>query len=226
MKFTKLVAASLLAMAAVPSTAYAQAAADVGATVGAMVYGPDGSEVGKIDSISGGNIIVDTGTNKAALPANSFAKGSKGPRIGYTKQQLDDAIKQANQQSAAQLQTALTAGAETGRPIVALSAVGASGFAGAGWFKALIDQGRAEFPDVPLTAILDCADRAGDIPAALKRGITHVVFTGHAQTGEKLQDVAAQMGAVILPQRPPTCDLIDSRDPLRAARRRCETPEK
>ena len=30
MKFTKLVAASLLAMAAVPSTAYAQAAADVG----------------------------------------------------------------------------------------------------------------------------------------------------------------------------------------------------
>ncbi|HEX7710405.1 MAG TPA: hypothetical protein VF418_05660 [Sphingomonadaceae bacterium] len=111
MKFTKLVAASLLAMAAVPSTAYAQAAADVGATVGAMVYGPDGSEVGKIDSISGGNIIVDTGTNKAALPANSFAKGSKGPRIGYTKQQLDDAIKQANQQSAAQLQTALTAGA-------------------------------------------------------------------------------------------------------------------
>jgi hypothetical protein len=124
------------------------------------------------------------------------------------------------------LRAALAAGAETGRPIVALSAIGASGFAGAGWFKALIDQGRAEFPDVQLTAILDCADRAGDVPAALKRGISHVVFTGHPKAGEKLQDIAAQMGAVILPQRPPACDLIDSKDPFRAARRHCDTPEK
>lgn len=110
MKFSKLIAASALAMAA-PVAVHAQATADAGVTVGATVYGPDGSEVGKVESVSGANVVVDTGTNHAALPANSFAKGAKGPRIGYTKAQLDDAIKQANEQAAAQLQTALAPGA-------------------------------------------------------------------------------------------------------------------
>jgi hypothetical protein len=122
----------------------------------------------------------------------------------------------------AHLRAALTAGAETGRPIVALSAIGASGFAGAGWFVALIEQGRAEFPEVPLTAILDCADRAGDVPAALKRGITHIVFTGHPEAGLRLQDIAAQTGAAVLPERPSAYDLVNARDPFRAARIHCE----
>ena len=119
------------------------------------------------------------------------------------------------------LRAALAAGAETGRPIVALSGIGASGFAGAGWFKALIDQGRQEFPDLPMTAILDCADRAGDVPAALKRGITHIVFTGHPKAASRLQDIAAQMGATILLERPPALDLLNARDPFRAARIHC-----
>lgn len=126
----------------------------------------------------------------------------------------------------AHLRAALAAGAESARPIVALSAVGASGFAGAGWFQALIEQGRTEFPDVPLTAILDCADRAGDVPAALKRGITHVVFTGHPEAAVRLQDIAAQMGATLLLERPQAFDLLNARDSLRAARIHCETLEK
>ena len=124
------------------------------------------------------------------------------------------------------LRAALAAGAETGRPIVALSAAGASGFAGAGWFAALITQGHSEFPDVPLTAILDCAGRAGDVPAALKRGITHIVFTGHPEAAIRLRDIAAKMGATILAERPGSCDLLNARDPLRAARIHCETSEK
>ena len=126
----------------------------------------------------------------------------------------------------AHLRAALTAGRETGRPIVALSAIGASGFAGAGWFKALIDQGGQEFPDVPLTPILDCADRAGDVPAALKRGITHIVFTGHPEAAVRLQDIAGQMRATVLLERPASHDLVNARDPIRAARIHCETPEK
>ncbi len=124
------------------------------------------------------------------------------------------------------LRAALTAGAQSGRPVVALSAAGASGFAGAAWFAALIEQGRGEFPGVKLTAMLDCADRAGDVPAALKHGITHIIFTGHPEAGEKLQDIARQMDAVLLPQRPPACDLIDAKDPFRAARLHCEAPGK
>ena len=124
------------------------------------------------------------------------------------------------------LRAALTAGAEAGRPIVVLSAVGASGFAGAGWFAALTEQGRAEFPDVPLTAILDCADRAGDVPAALKRGITHIVFTGHPEAAIRLQDIAGQMDATVFLERPASFDLLNARDPFRAARIHCEATEK
>jgi hypothetical protein len=121
---------------------------------------------------------------------------------------------------------ALTAGARSGRPIVALSAVGASAFAGAGWFAALVEQGRTEFPDVPLTAILDCGDRAGDVPAALNRGLTHIVFTGHPAAAARLHDIAAQMGATILLERPAAHDLFNARDPFRAARIHCEAVEK
>jgi hypothetical protein len=111
MKFTKLVAASLLAMASVPVAVHAQAAANAGIAVGATVYGPDGGEVGKIERVSGDDVIVDTGTNHAALPSSSFAKGANGPRIGFTKVQLDAAIKQANDQAMAALQSALVPGA-------------------------------------------------------------------------------------------------------------------
>ena len=119
------------------------------------------------------------------------------------------------------LRAALTAGAETGRPIVALSAVGASGFAGAAWFAALIEQGRGEFPDVPLTAMLDCADRAGDVPAALRLGLRHVIFTGHAEAAVRLRDIASQTGAAIVATRPAGCDLIDTKDPFYTARAHC-----
>jgi hypothetical protein len=119
------------------------------------------------------------------------------------------------------LRAALAAGAETGRPIVALSAVGASGFAGAAWFAALIEQGRGEFPDVPLTAMLDCADRAGDVPAALRLGLRHVIFTGHSEAAIRLGDIASQTGAAIVATRPAGCDLIDAKDPFRTAQAHC-----
>jgi hypothetical protein len=121
----------------------------------------------------------------------------------------------------AHLRAALAAGAESGRPVVALSAAGASGFAGAAWFASLIDQGRGEFLDMPLTAILDCGDRAGDVPAALKRGVTHIVFTGHPEAAARLADIAAHYGATILAERPQSCDLLNARDPVRAARAHC-----
>ena len=85
MKFAKLVvAASLLAMAAAPVAVMAQDASSQ-LTVGAMVYGPQGDEVGKIEQISDGNVVVNTGNNSATLPSSSFGKGAKGPMLGYSK---------------------------------------------------------------------------------------------------------------------------------------------
>ena len=125
--------------------------------------------------------------------------------------------------SLAHLRAALSAGAASGRPVVALSAAGASAFAGAGWFAALVEQGRAEFPDVALTAMLDCGDRGGDVLAALKLGLRHVIFTGHAEAAVRLGDIASRTGASIVAARPPACDLINAKDPFYAAQAHCKT---
>lgn len=110
MKYTKLVAAAL-AIASVPAFAHAQDTASVTLSQGAKVYGPEGNEVGTIDQVSGDNVVVNTGTNSATLPASSFAQGAKGPTIGFTKAQLDAAIENAAQQAEAKVESALVAGA-------------------------------------------------------------------------------------------------------------------
>lgn len=124
--------------------------------------------------------------------------------------------------SLSHLRAALAAGAASGRPIVALSAVGASGFAGAAWFASLVEHGRSEFPGVELTAILDCADRAGDVLVAFETGLKHIVFTGHPQAGERLAKIALEYGASIVMDRPEAFDLLHSSDPAYAARAFCE----
>jgi hypothetical protein len=114
---------------------------------------------------------------------------------------------------------------ETGRPVIALSAEAASAYAGAAWFAEMIRAGREEFPDVPLTAMLDCGDRAGDVLVALEAGIACAIFTGHPEAAVRLAAIAAATGATILADRPPSCDLLNLRDPDFAARRRCADPE-
>ncbi len=116
------------------------------------------------------------------------------------------------------LRAALKAGAQSGRPVVAFSAAGASAFAGAGWFANMIAQGRVEFPDVPLTAILDCADRAGDVLAAFEAGLNRIVFTGHPRAAERLAKIAVGYGATLLAERLPSFDFLHCRDLDYAAR--------
>jgi len=120
------------------------------------------------------------------------------------------------------LRAALAAGAAAGRPIIALSAPGASAFAGASWFLALIEQGATEFPDVPLTAILDCGDRGGDAVAALQAGAMHLIFTGHLGALARLKGIAADYGASVDDRRPSAFDLLNTADPVYAARAACE----
>jgi hypothetical protein len=123
--------------------------------------------------------------------------------------------------SRAHLDAALTAAREFGRPVIAISGEGASAYAGPGWFLALIRQARAEFPDVELTAILDCADRAGDALAALKEGAEHLIFTGHPDAAARLAAIAGQTGATISHRRPDARDLMGVKDVDYAAREWC-----
>jgi len=69
----------------------AATAADVKS--GVSVYDQKGGLVGKIDSVSGKNAVVSTGSVKASVPISSFAKGDRGLVIAMTKSQLDAAAK-------------------------------------------------------------------------------------------------------------------------------------
>lgn len=106
MKFTKMVAISLLALASVPAAAQS----DVGAVVGATVYGSDAGEIGKILEVGPDYVIVDTGAHQATLPTSSLGKGAKGPLVGLTKAELDAFVEKATAEADAKLATALVAG--------------------------------------------------------------------------------------------------------------------
>ena len=110
------------------------------------------------------------------------------------------------------LRAALAAGHAARQDVTAISAGSAGAFAGAGWFHAMIQAGRVEYPDVALTAILDCGDRAGDVLTALGLGITHVVFTGHPDALSRLRSVAGAKDAVIFDVRPPALDRAEVAD--------------
>ncbi len=109
MKFTKLVAASLLALASVPAAAQE---AETAVTVGATVFDPQGGEVGTIAGVGEGYVIVDTGTNKATLPSNAVAANPDGLLMGMTKAELDAAVEKAEAEAEAALTAALVPGAQ------------------------------------------------------------------------------------------------------------------
>ena len=109
MKLSTLAAAAALALAGVSAPALAQNAA---VAVGAKIFGPDGAEVGTVESVQGENVVVNTGSVTAALPASVFGTGDKGPTIGWNKAQLEAAVNEENQKAAAALEAAFVADAD------------------------------------------------------------------------------------------------------------------
>jgi len=121
--------------------------------------------------------------------------------------------------SLADARAALAAAQALNVPVTLVSAEGAGGYAGASWFKALIDAAAAEFPAVALTAVLDCADEPGTALNALRHGIKRLRFTGAAAPRRRLKDIAHELGAEIeMGTAPEALDLLDQRDPEKAVR--------
>ena len=117
MKFTKTVlAAGAMALASVSGAALAEeatAAAD-GPLIaaGVTVYGPEGNEVGTIDTLAEGIATLDTGTYKVGLPLDRFGMNAdKQTTIAVTKAQLNEMMAKAQAEAAAKLDAALVAGA-------------------------------------------------------------------------------------------------------------------
>jgi len=80
--------------------------------VGATIYGTDGAEVGKIEEMPGGNIVIFTGKNRATLPPSAFGMNETGLLIGMTKAQLDAAVEAAEAKATAAMDAALVPNAQ------------------------------------------------------------------------------------------------------------------
>ncbi len=106
-----------------------------------------------------------------------------------------------------QARAALAAARAASVGVDLLSAPGAGGYAGAGWWLALTRRARSENAAVPGTDVLDCDDAAGFAVEALRAGCAAVVFTGPAAQAERLAAIAHALGARLLRERPPSLDL-------------------
>ncbi|MDZ4737760.1 MAG: hypothetical protein SGJ07_15575 [Rhodospirillaceae bacterium] len=102
---------------------------------------------------------------------------------------------------------ALRAAAATGRPIALLSVPDAALNAGIGWFDAVMRFARAAVPDADAIGLIDCADRPDLVQAAFHQGIEGAVFHGRKAVFDKLADIAAQSGRLLLRSRPPALAL-------------------
>ncbi len=85
-----------------------------------------------------------------------------------------------------------------GRPVRLLSDHGIAGLAGAGWWAGLL-RAWNKAATGPFLALLDCADLPGQVMAALRAGVTDIVFDAGPQTPaglvERLSSLADAHGS-------------------------------
>jgi fructose/tagatose bisphosphate aldolase len=115
--------------------------------------------------------------------------------------------------SLAQALAAVEAAAERQVPVILTSAPGMAGFMGPLWFKALTDEAAAGHDNV--AALLDCADEAGTVLAALRCGFRLVRFSGPEEMRVRLDEIARRTGATVEgADAADMLDLLDCKDPL------------
>ena len=116
------------------------------------------------------------------------------------------------------LRAALEAASILGRPLTVLSIPGAAGSAGPAWFHALILAGQAEFPQVPLTGVLDCADQPGHALAALRAGCRDLLLHASVPAWPRVQAIAEASAARLYRCHGPFFDPRFFREPIGACR--------
>lgn len=109
------------------------------------------------------------------------------------------------------------------RGVLLLSAPGAAGSLGAGWFLAMVARAAGgslrTAAGGPVEAALDCGDSPGQALAALRAGARLLVLDGACPAHAGVAAAAAELGARVLPARPgPALDLRGI-DPARPAGR-------
>ena len=103
----RIIATTLLAGAALAIATATIAQPAPAPAVGEMVHGPSGADIGKITAAVGGDVIIDTGSHKVAIPPASFARDDDGLMLSATKDQVDAFGQQAEDAASAALAAAL-----------------------------------------------------------------------------------------------------------------------
>ena len=80
------------------------------------------------------------------------------------------------------MQAVLMAARDSGNVPVLLTPENAAATYGAGYLAALQNRGRAEFPDVAFTLVVDCGDTPGYALACLRAGIARITESSSADT--------------------------------------------
>jgi delta 1-pyrroline-5-carboxylate dehydrogenase len=96
----------------------------------------------------------------------------------------------------------LKAAALAAEPVLLLSAPDAGIYAGAGWFKALLEAAREAVPEASCSSLLDCGDRPGAALAAIRAQVEGVIFIGRIDVARRLADIAAQHRVRLVTERP------------------------
>jgi len=114
----------------------------------------------------------------------------------------------------AQAQAALAAAQEANKPVALWSAPGAGCYAGAGWWRELLDLLRQVQPDQGrYTSVLDCSDAPGFVMAAIRAQVPGIYFCGMPDITQKLSDMATAQGLGLVTVRPKVLDLASARNP-------------
>jgi DNA-binding NarL/FixJ family response regulator len=114
-----------------------------------------------------------------------------------------------------QARAALAAAAELGCALELRSAPGAAGYAGVGYLKALGEEVGHEL-------LIDCGDDAGLVMAALRAGCRRIVFSGSAELGRRLADMAEQLRAALAVEaQAPEVIMLQPEDDAAAVLRAC-----
>lgn len=115
---------------------------------------------------------------------------------------------------------ALAAAAAAGVPAVLVSPPGAAAYLGVGYFWALVEAARGEFPGVAVEAVMDCGDDPGFALAALRMGFKAVALGGNRRARARVAAIARAMGARLVARPRGALDLGHCPDAAQACARR------
>ena len=94
--------------------------------------------------------------------------------------------------------------AEAGVAIYLISGEAAAAHAGPAWFRSLLEETRKQAPDADVEGALDCDDFTGYALAALREGLSTIIYDGTAN--DAVDDIARQCDATVLRSRSETLD--------------------